>query len=158
MVTPITEPHLSTSNERVYYSLDDAVSIDAGAVAGPIDAGWIELERNSKFELKSSPAKGDGQVRADRAHAHQVQVNAAHTASLDIKLLHGTDPNQDMDLTDDALLRLLRVRSDGSFAMILVCMGDITEGGDVAGLPTWTGSVDVIAHPIRGKITPWPPA
>lgn len=153
--TGFPEDILSTEEDRLYFSLDPAITI-AGDVA-TIPTGWIELDENSEYSARGRATTADGQTRATRGHAHPVKVNAEDEITFALKPKVGVDPALDREIDRGTIMRLLRVKGDGYYRMDEVIVTEATEGSNVAGLATWTGTGGGRAHPVRGRITTWPP-
>lgn len=152
----LAEDVLTTYDDRLYFTLDAAITIAASQATVPV--GFTELDENSTYSARRRAVTGDGQTRATRGHAKPVKVNAEDTITFNLKPKDGVDPIQDREIDKGTLLKLLLVRSDGKCVLDSGIVTEITEGSDIAGMPTFSGTLECRAHPIRGVITTWPPA
>lgn len=157
MPTPLELDGLTTEEDRLYFTLDSAVTITGDVAAVP--TGWIELDTNSTYRARGRAPTGDGQKRRNRGHAHPIPTGSDEDEiTFNIKPDAGVDPTIDLEIKRRTVMRLLRIKSDGYYRMDQVLVTEVTETNSVGDLPGWDGTAQGLEHPTFGKITTWPPA
>lgn len=151
----LAEDTLTSAEVRVFFTFDDAVTITGDVDAIPV--GWIELDENSDYQARGRGNTGDAQTRATRGHEKPVVNSRSDEITFSLRPKADVDPVMDRGIDIGTIMRLLRVNSDGTYRSDLVIVTDVQERSPLTDLPEWNGTAGGRAHPVRGRITTWPP-
>lgn len=151
----LMDPTLTTKEVRVYFTLDDATTIGGDLPAVP--AGWVELDENSNWELEGTGPTADAMTRGTRGHARDVVTHTTHSLTFAFKPQRGTDPIVTRKIDVGTVMRLLKVGDDGFYVSVLAQVTRVREAAGLNAIPGWEGTATVQEHPVRGRITTWPP-
>jgi hypothetical protein len=151
----LAEDTLTTIEDRLYFTLDAAVTITGDVATVP--TGFTELDVNSTWKRSGKGDTGDATTRATRGHKKDVVTLEGAEITFNIKPAADSDPAQDLEIKVRSIMRLLLVKADGHYVCDLVQVTSVDEESTIGQLPGWSGTASVRAHAVRGKITTWPP-